>query len=335
MKVVIAKKRAFELIDKFSFAKILVVGDIMADHFIWGRVSRISPEAPVPVVEVEKDKLLLGGCANVVNNIHAMGGQVFIAGVVGEDDMGKRLLDEFHEKHVDARGVVRELVRPTTIKTRIIAHGQQVVRFDRERVDPISPDSIEKILFNIETIADDLDAIVISDYNKGVVTSLLLDGIRRIISGRSITVCVDPKHQDFSLYHGFDVITPNHQEAERVLGIDDMNGAIADEEDRIRREVEALLKRHNLRALLITKGEKGMSLFERDGAIRHTRFAAEAREVFDVTGAGDTVIGVFALAMAAGANFHEAAILANRAAGIVVGKVGTATVSQRELKKVL
>ena len=335
MKRGIARKRAFEIIENFASAKILVVGDIMADHFIWGKVSRISPEAPVPVVEVERDKLLLGGCANVVNNIHAMGGRVFLVGVVGEDDMGRKLLDEFHERNIDPSGIIVEPFRPTTVKTRIIAHGQQVVRFDRERRAPIHPDSIAKILAYIETIVESFDAVVISDYNKGVITKSLLDAVRSIISGKGITVCVDPKYHDYSLYQGFDVITPNHFEAERVLGIEDVNGATPDQQARINRAVLGLLDRNNLRALLITRGEKGMSLFERDGGIRHTRFAAEAREVFDVTGAGDTVIGVFALSLAAGANFREAAVLANRAAGIVVGKVGTATVSQRELKKVL
>lgn len=336
MKGILSKKRANEIINSFPRARILVVGDIMADHFIWGTVSRISPEAPVPVVSVEKEMLLLGGSANVAHNISAMGGRVSLAGVIGKDDEGERLREVLQAKQIDLGGVVMESSRPTTIKTRILAHGQQVVRFDRETRDGISLESIEKILASITKRVEHLDAIVISDYDKGVVTEPLLSGIRQHVAGKGITVCVDPKHHDFSLYRGFDVVTPNHHEAERVLGIENINGgAIVGVDEILRNAVAELLVRHDLKALLITRGDKGMSLFEREAGCRHTRYAAEAREVFDVTGAGDTVIGVFALAVAAGASFQEAASLANGAAGIVVGKAGTATVSRQELKKVL
>lgn len=329
MKGILTKKRAEAIIDGFSRAKVLVVGDIMVDHFIWGRVSRISPEAPVPVVEVQSDNLLLGGCANVLNNIYAMGGGVFGAGVVGADAMGDRVVEEFRKRGLDIGGVVREPDRPTTLKTRIVAHSQQVVRFDRESRRSVAAGSIERILSYIGSLRGELGAVVISDYNKGVVTKVLLDGIREGLAGNGAVICVDPKQNDFGLYRGFDVITPNHHETARAFGTEYVPGA-----DLVGMST-SLLDRYDFQALLVTRGEEGMSLFERDGRIRHTFFPSQAKEVFDVTGAGDTVIGVFALAVASGAAFKEAAFLANHAAGIVVGKVGTATVSRQELIGVL
>jgi D-beta-D-heptose 7-phosphate kinase/D-beta-D-heptose 1-phosphate adenosyltransferase len=335
MKRVMSRKRAIEIIENFGRPKLLVVGDIMVDHFIWGQVSRISPEAPVPVVEVHEENLLLGGSANVVNNIFALEGRVSLAGVLGSDDMGDRLIGEFRARDIDIRGIVRETNRPTTVKTRVVAQGQQVVRFDRESAEPVRQDSISRMLAYIGMIREQLDAVIISDYSKGVVTKPLLDGIRELVAGRNIVVCVDPKQDDFSLYRSFDVITPNHHEAQRALGILDNSGNKVLRHIKGLKVVEALFNRYDFRALLITKGEEGMSLYERNGGITHTRFPAEAREVFDVTGAGDTVIGVFTLAFAAGASFKEAAVLANHAAGIVVGKIGTATVSRKELKRVI
>lgn len=329
MKRIMSKARAGEVIDRFPRSGVLVVGDIMADHFIWGRVSRISPEAPVPVVEVKKDDFMLGGCANVLNNIVSAGGRAYMAGVVGADETGTRLLKEFRGRGVDTAGIVVEDGRPTTLKTRIVAHGQQVVRFDREDRQPVKPGSVRRILSYIHSVRDELGAIVISDYSKGVVTRPLLDGIRKEVAGRPIFTCVDPKQRDFSLYEGFDVITPNHHEAGNAAGEE-----IQDGQDHVRVGMK-LMRESAFRAILITRGEAGMSLFEREQGVRHTAFPAEAREVFDVTGAGDTVIGVFALCLAAGGSFREAAYLANHAAGIVVGKVGTATVSREELKKVL
>lgn len=329
MKRIMSNRRAFAILENFSHSRVLVVGDIMADHFIWGKVSRISPEAPVPVVEVKKDRFMLGGCANVLNNIFAMGGRVHLAGVIGSDETGRRLLSEFRSRGLDTGGIVVEAGRPTTLKTRIVAHGQQVVRFDREERKPIQAKSIRKILSYIESLRDDLGALVVSDYSKGVVTLPLLEGIRKVIADRPIFTCVDPKQRDFSVYQGFDIVTPNHHEAGYAAGEEMVNG-----QDHIRIGMK-LLQQYDFKALLMTRGEEGMSLFERSGRVRHTAFPAEAREVFDVTGAGDTVIGVLALSMAAGASFREAAYLANHAAGIVVGKSGTATVTPEELKRAL
>lgn len=329
MKKIINKKRALEIIRNFPRSKVLVVGDIMIDHFIWGRVSRISPEAPVPVVEVQSDNFMLGGCANVLNNIFSLGGKAYAASIIGSDGMGQRLLGEFRKRHIDTDGIIVEANRPTTLKTRIVAHSQQVVRFDQESRRSIESKSVEKIIKYVKNVMDVLDAIVISDYNKGVITKPLMNGIREVISGKGIPVCVDPKQNDFSLYQGFDIVTPNHYEAGRAAGMEIMDG------QDIARAGKMLLDRFDLRALLITRGEEGMTLFEKDGKTTHTAFPAEAREVFDVTGAGDTVVGVFALCVASGATFKEAAALANYAAGIVVGKVGTATISQDELREVL
>ena len=329
MQRILSKKRAFSIIDHFPRSGVLVVGDIMVDHFIWGRVSRISPEAPVPVVEVSRDNFMLGGCANVLNNIFAMGGRVYLAGVVGDDETGTRLISEFRSRGMDTGGIVVEKDRPTTLKTRIVAHGQQMVRFDREDRRPVKAKSIRKMVSYIQSIKNDIGALVISDYSKGAVTRSLLDGIRKVIADRPIFTCVDPKAKDFSLYEGFDLITPNHHEAGHAAGEEIQNG-----QDHLRVGMK-LMQKFSFQAILITRGESGMSLFEKDGRVRHTEFPAEAREVFDVTGAGDTVIGIFALCMAAGASVREAAYLANQAAGIVVGKVGTATVTREELKRVL
>jgi D-beta-D-heptose 7-phosphate kinase/D-beta-D-heptose 1-phosphate adenosyltransferase len=202
-----------------------------------------------------------------------------------------------------------------------------MVRFDRENKQSVSLDSVEKMVEYVETIRDDLGAIVISDYSKGIISERLLKGVSEVVSGRDVVVCIDPKQNDFSLYQDFDVITPNHYEAGRALGME-----ITSEDDLIKNG-ETLLERFGFKAVLITRGEEGMSLFENGGSITH--IPAVAREVFDVTGAGDTVIGILALCMAAGATFKEAAVLANHAAGIVVGKVGTATVSQEELREML
>lgn len=329
MRKIVSKQRALEIIRNFPHSRVLVIGDIMVDHFIWGMVSRISPEAPVPIVEVHADNLLLGGCTNVLNNVYSLGGCVLGTGVIGFDDMGEKLLEEFRSRKIDTNGIIIEKSRPTTLKTRIVAHSQQVVRFDRESKKPVEAGSIEKMIAYIRSVKDQLGAIVISDYNKGVVTKQLLDGVREIISGSNIVVCVDPKQSDFSFYQGFDIITPNHHEAGRAVGME-----IRDDDDLVKAG-KALLGQYDFKALLITRGEEGMSLFEKDGKTTHTSYRAMAREVFDVTGAGDTVIGVLALCLASGATFKEASAIANHAAGIVVGKVGTATISCEELKKAI
>jgi D-beta-D-heptose 7-phosphate kinase/D-beta-D-heptose 1-phosphate adenosyltransferase len=329
MQKILPRKRALEIIDNFSRAGVLVIGDVMVDHFIWGKVSRISPEAPVPVVDVQKDSILLGGCANVLNSIYAMGAQVYVTGVIGADNIGKRLLTELRQRKIETGGIVVEKGRPTTLKTRIVAHGQQMVRFDKESRKSIPQASAMKILDYVKSLRKKIGAVVISDYGKGVISRELIEEIRRIVHDSGIYICLDPKQSDFSIYEGAYVITPNHYEAQRAAGME-----ITDENDLLL-VGEMLLKKYNFQALLITRGEEGMSLFKRGARIIHTFFPAQAKEVYDVTGAGDTVVGMLALGLAAKANLEEATCLANMAAGIVVGKVGTATVSQEELKQVL
>lgn len=325
MQNILSRKKALDIIAKFSRSGVLVVGDIMVDHFIWGKVSRISPEAPVPVVDVQKDSILLGGCANVLNSIDAMGGKVYIAGIIGADNVGKGLVKDLQLRKIDTNGIIVEKERPTTLKTRIVAHGQQVVRFDQESRNPI-PDAETKILLDyIQAQNGKIGAIVISDYGKGVISRQLIEGIKSIAKNSNIFICLDPKQSDFSIYHGVDVITPNHLEAQRAAGME-----ITDGNDLLHIG-KKLLNKYDFNTILITRGDEGMSLFEKGRKTIHTYFPVQAKEVYDVTGAGDTVIGILALALAAKANMKEATCLANKAAGIVVGKVGTATVSQKEL----
>jgi D-beta-D-heptose 7-phosphate kinase/D-beta-D-heptose 1-phosphate adenosyltransferase len=318
-----------EIITNFSRVGVLVVGDVMVDHFIWGNVSRISPEAPVPVVDVQKDSILLGGCANVLNNIYAMGGKVYVAGVIGADNVGKKLLAELRDRKIETNGMVVDKKRPTTLKTRIVAHGQQMVRFDKENRKPIPQSSIDKILEYVKSLRKKIGAIVISDYNKGVVSKELIHGIKKIVEDSNIFICLDPKQNNFSIYKGVDVITPNHYEIQRAVGMD-----VTSTND-IQRLSKSLLKKYDFPVLLVTRGEEGMSLFENGRKIVHTYFSSQAKEVYDVTGAGDTVIGTLALGLAAQANMKEATCLANLAAGLVVEKIGTATVSRKELIDVL
>lgn len=320
------RKRLSSLIDRFANTRVLVVGDIVLDHYIWGRVTRISPEAPVPVVNVTRENHLLGGATNVVQNIHALGGVVSICGVIGRDDAGVQVLDLLKAQEIPVDGLVIDQDRPTTIKTRVIAHNQQVVRFDRETKDSICKETHERIFAHVRrSIAEGLDGIVISDYCKGVVTADLVAAIVRIARKHGIIVSVDPKVSHFNMYRGVTILTPNTREASIGSKIE------IEDEAALLKAGALLLRQLNCAAVLITRGEQGMSLFERSGRIIH--IPTMAREVYDVTGAGDTVIGALTLAMASGAGAVDAARIANYAAGVVVGVVGTATVKARELKK--
>lgn len=317
-----------KIIDRFPRTRVLVVGDVVMDHYVWGSVSRISPEAPVPVVNVTRETVLLGGAANVVNNIRSLGGEVGICGVIGHDDAGKQLQHLLHDQEIMTDGLIVEPSRPTTIKTRVIAHHQQVVRFDRETKEGISRETHRRIFDHVaEQAGKGLDAIVISDYCKGVVTQGLVRDIVRLARKRGIIVSVDPKVSHFGIYRGVTVLTPNTKEASLGSRID------IEDQDSLLRAGKSLLKRLSCTAVLITRGEHGMSLFEKGGRITH--IPTVAREVFDVTGAGDTVISTLTLAMAAGAKISDAAKLSNYAAGIVVGVVGTATVSPEQLKQMI
>jgi rfaE bifunctional protein kinase chain/domain len=319
-------KRLATFIDRFPRTRVLVVGDIVLDHYIWGNVSRISPEAPVPVVNVTREHLLLGGAANVVNNIRALRGVVSVCGVIGRDEAGRRLLQLLHTEGIRTDGLIVDTARPTTIKTRVIAHGQQVVRFDRETKERIERDTHRRIFEYVsKQVSGGLEAIVISDYCKGVVTKDLVRDIVRLAKKHKVIVSVDPKVSHFGMYTGVTILTPNINEAAIGSKIE------IDNERSLLKSGALLLKQLKCDAVLVTRGEEGMSLFERGGVVTH--IPTVALEVFDVTGAGDTVIGSLTLAMAAGANKVDAARISNFAGGIVVGTIGTATVSPQQLKK--
>jgi D-beta-D-heptose 7-phosphate kinase/D-beta-D-heptose 1-phosphate adenosyltransferase len=315
--------RASELAALFEGKRIVVLGDLMLDEFIWGRVRRISPEAPVPVVEVERQTLALGGAGNVVSNLSALGATAMPLGIIGDDREGERLRETFKEMGATADGLVADPSRPTTLKTRIIAHNQQVVRADRESRAPIGPENEREVLARFYELIKTADAVVVSDYNKGLLTGSLLASALRRARERGLIVCLDPKLRSFDHYQPVTVITPNHQEAADASAI-----AIEDEASLVEAG-RRLLGSLDCRAVLITRGEEGMTLFTEGGEATH--IPTVAREVYDVTGAGDTVIATLALALASGASFVEAAVLANHAAGVVVGKVGTATLTRGEL----
>lgn len=317
-------KRANSLIERFNKARVLVIGDLIMDHFIWGKVKRISPEAPVPVVEVTSEDLMLGGSANVANNISSLGGMAMVAGVVGNDYDGGKLIKSLRSKGLPTSGVITDSRRPTTIKTRIIAHNQQVVRFDREKLDKIGPSTSAKVLNYIKKAVKTIDVVVISDYAKGLITEGLVQETRTLCKKYGKPIAVDPKVEHFGYYAGVSIVTPNNLEASFASGVE-----ITDSKS-LHKAGEILFNRLGCDALLITRGEHGMSLFEPHSDVH---VPTVAQEVYDVSGAGDTVIGVLALALAAGANFREAAVLANFAAGVVVGKIGTATVTKAELKE--
>ena len=314
-------------IDRFPRCRLLVVGDVMVDEYVWGRVNRISPEAPVPVVEVVRESLMLGGAGNVAHNIHSLGGQGILSGVIGDDRMGRELVDMVRGLGLPTHGLIVEAERPTTVKTRVVARPQQVVRVDREVRRPVRPETTEKILAAMSAELPHLDGIVVSDYGKGVVTAALMDGIRTLTRNTTTRVAVDPKLKSTALYRRATLITPNQRDAEAMSGI-----AIEDEAS-LERAGRRLLKELDCQIVLITRGEAGMTLFQRDG--RGIHIPTEARSVFDVSGAGDTVISTFTLGLVAGLTPHQAAVVANVAAGIVVREAGTATVQAERLKEAL
>ena len=311
-------------IQRFPQAGVLVVGDLILDHYIWGKVSRISPEAPVPVVHVESESLKLGGAANVYNNILALGGKADLCGVIGSDEGGRRLLQQLGTRRGGRGGVIIDADRPTTRKTRVIAHNQQMVRFDVERRTEIKAGLRRRIVRYVESRLREVSCVVVSDYAKGVVTAPLMMELVRLTTLRGIPLVVDPKVEHFSYYKGVTVVTPNHLEAMQAAGV---HGD--DDDQSISQAGETIRQRLGCHSVLVTRGEKGMSLFEADGTSFH--IPTMARQVYDVTGAGDTVIATLALSLATGASMRDGAALANHAAGIVVGMVGTATVSGPQL----
>ncbi|HEY3217277.1 MAG TPA: D-glycero-beta-D-manno-heptose-7-phosphate kinase [Candidatus Eisenbacteria bacterium] len=311
------------LVSRFPGRRILVLGDLMLDRYLWGRVDRISPEAPVPVVEIERESFTLGGAGNVAANLRSLGAEAILAGVVGADPEGDRLVEALNECGVDTGLVARDPDRPTTVKTRIIAHSQQVVRADRESRADLNGNLLEALLAPAVERLDGCHGLVVSDYGKGVVTPRALEKALAAARRHHLHVSVDPKESHIDAYRGVSILTPNQHEAGMVMG-----RRIVDEASLL--EVGwGLQQRLDAASVLVTRGAEGMSLFERGG--RYTHLPTAAREVYDVTGAGDTVVGVVALALAAGADFPSACCLANHAAGIVIGEVGTTSCSPAEL----
>lgn len=300
----------------------------MVDRFIQGRVDRLSPEAPVPVVDVREERFMPGGAGNVAANVAALGGKVSVVSVVGQDPEGERLLGALQGRGVSVEGVVRDDSRPTILKTRVIAGHQQVVRFDHESRAPLSHPILSSVMDQVKRRLPHVKGVVLSDYGKGIVSSALLKTLLPLARRLKKFVVVDPKVEHFQSYRGVDCITPNLKEAHEGMrtlppkddaGVDVLG--------------KSILKRLKCRSVLITRSERGMSLFEASGRITH--IPSQAKEVFDVTGAGDTVISVFCLALAAGCSYPEAALVSNAAAGVVVAKLGTATCSMAELKRAL
>lgn len=315
------------ILNSLKDKKVLVVGDVMMDQYIWGKVDRISQEAPVPIVEVERYTFTPGGAANVVNNICALGGKAYLAGVIGSDGTGKRLKSELKNKGVDTSSLITNPRRPTTLKTRIIAHSQQVVRVDREIKEEISEDLTKRLLGKIKRVIDEVDALTFSDYNKGMAASSLIEGLIALAKDYHKIITIDPKPVNLLKFKGATVITPNQVEAAKGL-----KEEVTVNEKKLEELGRKILKLLECQAVLITRGEKGMSLFEKDKIIH---IPAVESLVYDVTGAGDTVIGTLTLALSAGADILSATKLANYAAGVVVRKVGTATATPQEVKEML
>lgn len=310
--------------------KMLVVGDVMLDRFVWGRVSRISPEAPVPIVDYDHESVMPGGAANVARNLTALGAPSLLFGAVGRDETARSLKSELKQCMVGCEGLLDMPGRMTSVKTRIIAHRQQVVRVDRETKSDLDDKSARRLLAAIDAQLDQTDAVIVGDYGKGSVTQFLLDGLKQRCRERGIWLSLDPKPVHRLDLTGLSLITPNRKEAFELAGIQDDSRATSPLEDSKLMQVAAtLLGELKPAVLLITLGDQGMLLCQSGRAPFH--MPTVAREVFDVSGAGDTVIASFTLAIAAGASPQEAVLFSNHAAGVVVGKLGTATVTPEEL----
>ena len=322
--------RVRQLLVAATKVRIAVIGDVMLDHFIWGSVARISPEAPVPVVDFMRESYMPGGAANVARNLTALNVPADIFGAVGRDSAARELKRLLKERRVGCRGLLAGDSRPTSVKTRIVAHQQQVVRIDREMRDGLSPRLTRRLLARLRANIRETSAVIVGDYGKGVVTQRLLDDLKTLCRSHGVWLSLDPKPVHHVNLSDLSLITPNRKEAFDLADLpDDTRQANPLADANLMRVAERLLNELRPAVLLITLGELGMLLCQRGQKPFH--IPTVAQEVFDVSGAGDTVIATFTLAIAAGASPLEAAILSNHAAGIVVGKIGTATTSAEEL----
>lgn len=314
-------------IDELKNTRVLVVGDCMIDRYWWGNVERISPEAPVPVVQLSRTSVVAGGAANVAANVAGLGAEPILIGVCGSDAEAEILANAVVESGVSAEHLIATDDRPTITKTRIVAHGQHVVRIDQESIKPIDPKTEDEVISKIRSAITTCRAIILSDYAKGVLTDRVVRSVIELAREHNIRCFVDPKGRDYSKYRSASVITPNRLEAAAASGLS------FNDDDLVGHAGSSLLADLACEAVLITEGENGMTLFGEDGTSTH--LDSVAREVFDVTGAGDTVIATFATAAASGFDLGKAAMLANVAAGIVVGTVGTTTITHDDLKNAL
>ncbi|RRD39346.1 D-glycero-beta-D-manno-heptose-7-phosphate kinase [Leptotrichia sp. OH3620_COT-345] len=318
----ISAKRLKEILENFNKVKIAVVGDMMLDEYLIGKVNRISPEAPVPVVNIEEERFVLGGASNVANNLKSLDAEVVVYGVVGRDENGEKFINELNLKKIDASAIVKDPMRPTIIKSRVLSQGQQLLRLDREKDTEISKEIQNVIIKNLKENIDSIDAILLSDYNKGVLTKYVSEEIINIANKNNKKTIVDPKPQNFKNYKGATSVTPNRKELLDYFGMKKFKS-----EDEIAQKMKEIKNELELDNVVLTRSEEGISLFENE----HKRIPTVAREVYDVTGAGDTFISTFLLSISAGANLYEAGVIANMASGIVVGKVGTATATRKEI----
>jgi rfaE bifunctional protein kinase chain/domain len=319
----LTQQRADELLRRASERFVVVYGDVMLDEFVWGDVTRISPEGPVPVVDVRRESVHLGGAANVLANLVSLGTRASVVGVIGSDRAGERLCAELKLMGASAETLIVDESRPTTTKTRIIAHSQLVVRADREQRAPVDAETESRIVGVLKEAITAADAFLVSDYDKGAVTPRVLAEVLPFAYGRKIPVLIDPKIRNFDSYRPATLVTPNHHEALRLTNTEDHT------DEGLKHAAQLIRGRLACESVLITRGERGMMLLESYQEPVYVETAA--REVYDVTGAGDTVLATLAAALSAGASMLEAAVLANHAAGIVVGKVGTATASAEEI----
>jgi rfaE bifunctional protein kinase chain/domain len=315
------------LFRKFSDQTIIVVGDIMLDRYLWGNVARISPEAPVPIVEIKSESFRFGGAANVMQNVKALGANVVPVGVVGKDSSGKILKELLIEEGLQSTGIIEVSGRPTTVKTRVIAHNQHVVRTDREIRDGISNKVQNQLMRFLEEEIVNADGIILEDYNKGLLVPQFIRDVIQLAHKHNKKVLVDPKFDHFFEYHGVNLFKPNRKEVSERLGVR------LDSDETLEKTGEKLLRRLECEALLITLGEEGMALFERDGP--WSKVPTRAVKVHDVSGAGDTVIATMAVSLTSGSTLQEAATVANHAAGIVCGEVGIVPVDKDTLFKTL
>ncbi len=319
-------RRLEDLLERFADLRLLVIGDLVLDEYVWGRVDRISPEAPVPVVHVRSESVVLGGAGNVVRNVVALGGGCAFCSVVGDDDAGRHAVDLLKNLGVNTAGVLLVEGRPTTRKTRIIARSQQVVRFDRESLEPLPRSTGRAILAAIDAALPAVDGVVLADYGKGLLSRRVSRAAMGTFRDAGLSVAVDPK-ADLAAYRGATLVKPNLREAELLSGRPVRNA------EELARAVARIRERIGGCDVVVTRGAEGMTVFDGDGS--GVSVATVAREVFDVQGAGDTTIAALALARRAGATLVEAAVIANAASGVVVGKVGTATATPAEVRRLL